>query len=362
MRCLLLEHGHGRTLARRPRCEPERRGRSWNIYCKPPFGLLRVKFRCRAIFMKIFAAGATGAVGRRLIPLLRAAGHEIAGLTRSPSKAQLLRNLGARPVIADALDATAIMDAVQREAPEAVIHELTAIGKVDLRNFDRGFAATNRLRTEGTDHLLAAARACGARRFIAQSFAGWTYERESGPVKTEDDPLDPRPPPGFRRTLEAIRYLESAVREETGLDGIVLRYGWFYGPGTAISTNGWMAGALRKRRVPIVGSGSGIWSFLHIDDAARFTAAAVTRGTPGIYNIADDDPAPVSEWLPALAAAIGARPPLKIPAWLGRFFLGDGLIFMTSVRGASNVKAKREFGLELIWPSWRDGFRAGLSD
>jgi nucleoside-diphosphate-sugar epimerase len=181
-------------------------------------------------------------------------------------------------------------------------------------------------------------------------------------VKTEEDPLDPNPPSSFRRTLDAIRYLESAVMGETALDGVVLRYGAFYGPGTAISNHGWMTESVRKRRVPISGSGSGVWSFIHVDDAARFTAAAVRRGARGIYNIVDDDPAPVSEWLPALAKAIGAGPPIRLPAWIARLVIGDGLVFMTSARGASNAKAKRAFGLDLIWPSWRDGFREGLRD
>jgi 2-alkyl-3-oxoalkanoate reductase len=312
--------------------------------------------------MKIFVAGATGALGRRLVPLLKAAGHEVAGLTRSPAKTDLLRNMGAKPVVAEALDPTAIMDAVQREKPEVVVHELTSIKKVDLRNFDQEFSETNRLRTEGTDHLLAAARAAGTRRFIAQSFAGWNYVRQGSLVKTEEDPLDPNPPSSFRRTLDAIRYLESAVMGETALDAVVLRYGAFYGPGTAISDHGWMTESVRKRRVPICGSGSGVWSFIHVDDAARFTAAAVRRGARGIYNIVDDDPARVSEWLPALAKAIGARPPIRLPAWIARLVIGDGLVFMTSARGASNAKAKRAFGLDLIWPSWRDGFREGLRD
>jgi nucleoside-diphosphate-sugar epimerase len=312
--------------------------------------------------MKIFIAGATGVLGRRLVPLLKARGHEVAGLTRSPAKADLLRSLGARPAVADALDATAVMAVVQKAKPDIVIHELTSIHKVDLRNFDSGFAATNRLRTEGTDHLLAAARAAGARRFIAQSFAGWTYAREGAPVKAEEDPLDPDPPPSYRRTLAAIRHLESAVTGETGLGAIVLRYGSFYGPCTAISEHGWMVEGIRRRRIPIAGGGGGVWSFAHIDDAARFTAAAVERGAPGIYNIVDDEPAPVSQWLPALAKAVGAKPPLRIPAFVARFLLGEGLMFMTSVRGASNAKAKRAFGLDLLWPSWRDGFQQGLSD
>ncbi|HEX3494681.1 MAG TPA: NAD(P)-dependent oxidoreductase [Methylocella sp.] len=312
--------------------------------------------------MKIFVAGATGAVGRRLVLLLTAAGHEVAGLTRSPAKADLLRRIGATPVIADALDPAAVMDAVRRVKPEVVVHELTSIKNVDLRNFDRGFAATNRLRTEGTDNLLAAARAGGARRFIAQSFAGWPYARAGGPVKTEEDPLDPNPPPAFRRTLEAIRYLESAVARQAALEGLVLRYGFFYGPGTAIGEHGSMVNDVRKRRIPIIGGGSGVWSFTHVDDAARFTRAAITRGAPGIYNIVDDDPARVSQWLPALAEALGAKPPHRVPAWIARFVLGDAVVFMTDVRGASNAKAKQALGVNLIWPSWRDGFKEGLGD
>jgi nucleoside-diphosphate-sugar epimerase len=312
--------------------------------------------------MKIFVAGATGAVGRRLVLLLTAAGHEVAGLTRSPAKADLLRRIGATPVIADALDPAAVMDAVRRVKPEVVVHELTSIKNVDLRNFDRGFAATNRLRTEGTDNLLAAARAGGARRFIVQSFAGWPYARAGGPVKTEEDPLDPNPPPAFRRTLEAIRYLESAVARQAALEGLVLRYGFFYGPGTAIGEHGSTVNDVRKRRIPIIGGGSGVWSFTHVDDAARFTRAAITRGAPGIYNIVDDDPARVSRWLPALAEALGAKPPHRVPAWIARFILGDAVVFMTDVRGASNAKAKQALGVNLIWPSWRDGFKEGLGD
>jgi len=312
--------------------------------------------------MKIFVAGASGAVGRRLVLLLTAAGHEVAGLTRTPAKADLLRKIGAMPVIADALDPAAVMDVLQRQRPEVVIHELTSIKKFDLRNFDQGLTETNRLRTEGTDNLLAAARAAGVRRFIAQSFAGWPYARAGGPVKTEEDPLDPEPPAAFRRTLEAIRHLESAVTGKTGLEGLVLRYGSFYGPGTAISEQGWMMDDIRKRRIPIIGGGSGVWSFTHVDDAARFTRAAITRGAPGIYNIVDDDPARVSQWLPALAEALGAKPPRRIPAWVARFMIGDAVVFMTDVRGASNAKAKRTFGMNLIWSSWRDGFRSGLGD
>jgi 2-alkyl-3-oxoalkanoate reductase len=312
--------------------------------------------------MKILLAGATGAVGRRLIPLLTAAGHEVAGLTRSPAKADLLRKIGAAPIVEDALDPAAVMDVVRLLKPEIVIHQLTSIPRnIDLRNFDREFTLTNRLRKEGTDYLLAAARAAGVGRFIAQSFAGWPYARLGGPIKTEEDPLDPDPPTTFRRTLEAIRYLES-VTGETGLEGLVLRYGFFYGPGTAISERGSMVNDVRKRRVPVIGGGGGVWSFTHVDDAARFTRAAVERGAPGVYNIVDDDPAPVSQWLPALAEALGAKPPRRIPAWIARFVIGDAVVFMTEVRGASNAKAKQAFGLNLIWPSWRDGFKEGLGD
>ncbi len=270
--------------------------------------------------------------------------------------------MGATPAVADALDPSAMIDVLRREKPEIMVHELTSIKKFDLRNFDQGFATTNWLRTEGTDNLLAAARAAGVRRFIAQSFGGWTFPRTGGPIKTEEDPLDSEPPAAFRRTLEAIRYLESAVAGETSLEGLVLRYGSFYGPGTAISEQGWVVNDVRKRRTPIIGGGTGVWSFIHVDDAARFTFAAITRGAPGIYNIVDDDPAPVSQWLPALAEALGAKPPRRIPAWIARFVIGDAIVFMTDVRGASNAKAKRAFDLDLIWPSWRDGFRRGLCD
>jgi 2-alkyl-3-oxoalkanoate reductase len=200
------------------------------------------------------------------------------------------------------------------------------------------------------------------RRFVVQSFAGWPYARAGGQIKTEEDPLDPEPPPAFRRTLDAIRYLESAVSSQTTLEGLVLRYGSLYGPGTAISEQGWVVNDIRKRRIPVIGGGTGIWSFAHVDDAARFTRAAVERGTPGVYNIVDDDPARVSQWLPALAEALGAKPPLKVPAWIARFMIGDAVMFMTDVRGASNAKAKQAFGLNLIWPSWRDGFKRGLGD
>jgi 2-alkyl-3-oxoalkanoate reductase len=314
--------------------------------------------------MRIFVAGATGALGRRLVPLLVERGHQVTGMTRTAGKAAGLRAAGTEPVVADALDRDAVLAAVAAARPEVVVHELTALAEMtDFRKLDQGFALTNRLRTEGTDHLLAAARAAGARRFVAQSFAGWPFARVGGPVKTEDDPLDPDPPAQLRRTLDAIRHLESAVLGAEGLEGVVLRYGGFYGPGTSAGEGGFMLEDLRRRRFPVVGAGTGVWSFVHIDDAATATVAAVERGAPGIYQIVDDDPAPVSEWLPALAAAVGARPPRRIPAWVARLAGGaHGVVLMTEVRGASNAKARRELGWRPAWPSWRQGFREGLGD
>jgi nucleoside-diphosphate-sugar epimerase len=274
-----------------------------------------------------------------------------------------VREAGAEPAIADGLDAAAVAQAVKRAKPEVLIHELTAIpADFDLRKFEDQFRLTNRLRTEGTDHLLAAAHATGVRRFIGQSYCGWTYARTGGPVKTEEDPLEPNPPRALRNTLAAIRYLESAVLQASGLDGIVLRYGSFYGPGNAIGENGAVVEQVRHRKVPVIGGGTAVWSFIHIDDAARATAAAVERGAPGIYNITDDEPAAVSEWLPELARVLRAKPPLRLPAWLGRLAIGEhGLMMMTETRGALNAKAKRELGWQLQWPTWRYGFRSGLS-
>ena len=314
--------------------------------------------------MKVFVAGASGALGRRLIPDLVGAGHTVTGMTRSPDKADAIRSAGARPAVADALDEEAVIAAVQEAEPEVVVHELTAIPpRLDLRHIDREFELTNRLRREGTDHLLAAARAAGARRLVAQSFGGWPYAREGGAVKDEDDPLDPDPPPALFDTLEAIRYLEATVTGAQGIEGVVLRYGPFYGPGTSIGASGSMLDEVRRRRIPVVGRGTGVWSFLHIDDAAQATRAAIERGTPGVYNVTDDEPARVSEWLPALAAAIGAKPPRRVPGWIARLVVGPhGVAMMTEARGASNAKARRELGFEPRWPSWRDGFQRGLAD
>jgi nucleoside-diphosphate-sugar epimerase len=312
--------------------------------------------------MRIFVAGSTGALGRRLVPLLAADGHEVTAMTRTAGKAAGLRAAGAEPVVGDALDRDAVLRAVCAARPEVVVHQATALaGVTNLRRFDKGFAATNRLRTEGTDHLLEAARAAGARRFVAQSYAGWPFARTGGPVKTEEDPLDPDPPAQLRRTLDAIRHLEAAVGGADGLEGLVLRYGGFYGPGTSVGVGGHLLDDLRRRRFPIVGAGTGVWSFVHIDDAASATAAAVDRGEPGIYQVTDDDPAPVSDWLPALAAAVGAPPPRRLPAWLGRLLGGEHVVvLLNEVRGASNAKARRELGWLPAWPSWRQGFRSGL--
>jgi 2-alkyl-3-oxoalkanoate reductase len=317
--------------------------------------------------MKVFVAGASGALGAQLVPELVAAGHQVVAMTRTASKQDGLGALGARPVVADALDPDAVAKVVGEAEPEVIVHQLTALSGAmkarDMRHPERFFATTNRLRTEATDHLLAAGRAVGARRFVAQSFGGWRWARTGGPVQTEDDPLDPDPPPALRAGLTAIRYLEEAVTTIEWGDGLVLRYGGFYGPGTGISLapDAQMAAPIRRRLFPQVGDGGGVWSFVHIEDAASATAAAVERGQPGIYNVVDDEPAPVREWLPVLASALGAKPPRRVPRWLGRLAAGEAAtVMMTDVRGASNAKAKRELGWQLRYPSWRLGFTKGL--
>ena len=269
--------------------------------------------------MRVLVAGASGAVGIRLIRILVAAGHRVTGLTRSPSKAEPLRRAGATPIVVDALDPPALREAVLGAQPEVVVHEMSSLADAtDLRQFDRAFAQTNRLRTEGLDHLLGAAREVGANKVVAQSYCGWPFARVGGPVKTEDDPLDSRPPREFRRSLEAIRHLESSVTEATEFEGVVLRYGAFYGPGSGLF-DGSALDQLRRRLFPVIGDGGGWWSFVHLDDAAEATARAIESGPTGIYNVVDDDPAPVRDWLPALAAMIGAKPPRRIPRWLARF-------------------------------------------
>jgi len=290
----------------------------------------------------------------------------VVGMTRTASKQEGLRALGARPAVADALDPDAVARAVAVAEPEVIVHQLTALsGPLDMRHVDRFFAATNRLRTEGTDHLLAAGRAVGVRRFVAQSYAGWPFARSGGPVKREDDPLDPDPPEALRSSLEAIRHVERAVTGIRWAEGLVLRYGGFYGPGTSVSLDAEaaMAKPVRRRQFPLIGNGAGagVWSFVHIEDAASATVAAVERGPGGIYHVVDDEPAPVREWLPALAAALGAKPPLRLPRWLGRLLAGEAAtVMMTEVRGADNAKAKRELGWQLRYPSWRLGFAKGL--
>ncbi len=312
--------------------------------------------------MRVFVAGATGAIGRRLVPLLIDAGHEVIGTTRTPSKTDGLRLDGATPVVLDGRDGAAVRRAVLDAEPDVVVHQMTALsGDLDFRRFAETFAETNRLRTETTDRLVEAAVEAGARRFIAQSFAGWPNEQSGGPVKTEEDPLNTDPPKQVRETLGAILHLESVTTGTPGIEGLALRYGGFYGPGNALGKGGAMLEAVAKGQMPVVGGGSGIWSFLHIDDAAKATALAVDRGAPGIYNIVDDEPSSVSEWLPYLADVLGARPPRRIPAWLARLIVGEAAVtMMTKVRGSSNDKAKRELGWKLEYPTWRVGFRDGL--
>jgi nucleoside-diphosphate-sugar epimerase len=314
----------------------------------------------RGLGMRVFVAGAAGAIGRQLLPQLRAQGHSVTAATRTPGKLALLRELGAEPVAMDGLDAMAVGEAVARAEPDAVIHQMTALAAgTDLRHFDTTFAVTNRLRTAGTDHLLAAAAAAGVRRFIAQSYTGWPNIRTGSRVKTEDEPLDPHPPAAQRESLAAISRLERTVLAATTLHPIVLRYGSLYGPGAS----GELISMIRKRRVPVIGDGAGIWSFLHVHDAASATVSALNDGEPGVYNVVDDDPASVAEWLPFLARAVGAKPPRRVPVWLGRLAAGRvGVSMMTQIRGSSNAKAKRSLGWQPAWPSWRQGFAGGLAE
>jgi nucleoside-diphosphate-sugar epimerase len=305
--------------------------------------------------MRVLVVGASGAIGTRLVPQLCQRGHEVIGSCCSPGKAGRLRALGAEPIVLDALDAAAAREAVAAARPDAIIHQATALANAGFsRNLDRSFAQTNRLRTEGTDILLAAAREAGVRRFVAQSFAPYRYAREGGPVKTEDDPVDPAPPATARQTNAAMNHLDQAV---TGAGGIALRYGGFYG-----AANDGLTGPVRKRHFPIVGDGGGVMSFIHLDDAAAATVLALEHDGPAIYNIVDDEPAPASEWLPVLADALGARPPRHVPLWLARLVAGKaGVVMMAESRGASNAKAKKELGWTPRYPSWRQGFTAAYS-
>ncbi|GAA1853963.1 NAD-dependent epimerase/dehydratase family protein [Asanoa iriomotensis] len=314
--------------------------------------------------MKIFVAGAAGAIGTPLVAQLVARGHEVVGTTRKPDRTAALRRLGAEPVIMDALDPDSVADAVARAEPEVVVHQLTALGgPASFRNAKRMVAATNRLRTEGTDHLLAAARAAGVRRFVAQSNGAW-MRRAGGPVADESGLLEPHPPKGAEPLVGALRHLEDAVTGIDWADGIAIRYGGFYGPGTDFSADpdATIAKLIRKRRVPVVGGGTGVWSVVHVDDAATATVAIIERGRPGIYHVGDDEPAPVRELFPALARALGAKPPRRVPAWLVRPLAGASAVdMMTRSRGISSEKIKKELGWAPRYASWRTGFVEGMS-
>lgn len=306
--------------------------------------------------MRVFVAGATGAIGKQLVPRLVEAGHEVHGMTRSESKQTMLKELGAVPVVADALDRDQVAEAVGRARPDVIVHELTSIGQLDMRHFDRSFALTNRLRTEGTDYLLSAGQAVGVRRFVAQSYSAF-YARTGAAVKREEDPFDASPAREMRQTVAAIRHLEEAVLGAQWTEGIVLRYGALYGPGTSMAPGAEQLELVRKRKFPLVGDAGGVWSFIHVTDAAEATVAAIEHGSRGVYNVVDDEPAPVAEWLPALAQELGARKPMRVPRFVGRLFAGEaGVVMMTELRGASNAKAKRELAWRPAHPSWRDGF------
>lgn len=304
--------------------------------------------------MRVFVTGATGALGRHLVPGLVAAGHQVTATTRTPGKVGPLRAAGAEPVVLDGLDREAVIAAVRAAGPEVIVHQMTALADMrSLRNVDRVFAATNDLRTRGTDNLLAGAARAGTRRVVAQGH-NFVYEHSGAPVKTEEDALVSRPIPSAARAMAAIRHVDSAV--PLGVpEGIVLRYGTFYGPGASDL----LLDGVRKRQMPVVGGGTGVWSFIEITDAAAATLAAVERGALGAYNVVDDDPAPVAEWLPYLAEAAGGKPPLRMPAWLGRVLAGEFVVAqMTTARGSSNAKARKELGWEPRYASWREGFRA----
>jgi nucleoside-diphosphate-sugar epimerase len=309
--------------------------------------------------MRVFLAGATGVIGRRLVPQLLAAGHQVTGMTRSPERVAALREQGAEGTVADALDGDAVREAVAAARPDAVIHQLTSLpARIDPRRMERDFELNDRLRSEGTRILVAAAQAAGAARIVAQSIAFAYAPGPPGTLHVEEDPLNVDAPPPFRRSARALRDLDEAV---TGAGGLVLRYGYFYGPGSAIGRGGSMVEDLERRRMPVIGGGGGVWSFVHVDDAASATVAALEHGSPGAYNVVDDDPAPVAEWLPALAAAIGAPRPLRVPALLARPLAGSyGIQTMTRAQGASNARAKRELGWSPAHPSWREGFRTAL--
>jgi nucleoside-diphosphate-sugar epimerase len=309
--------------------------------------------------MRVFVAGAGGAIGSRLVPQLVRRGHEVVATTRKPEKLAKLAALGGEPVVMDGLDAGSVGEAVAHAEPDVIVHQMTALaGATDLKHFDDSFAVTNELRTRGTEYLLAAADAVGVRRFVAQGYTGWPYARDGARVKTESDPFDPHPPAAMRRTLDALRRQEELVAAAR-LDGAVLRYGSFYGPGASDE----LVELVRARKLPVLGDGAGVWSWIHVDDAAAATVAAIESRATGPFNVCDDEPAPVAEWLPYLAEVVGAKPPRHVPVALGRLVAGESVVsLMTRVRGASNAKAKRELGWQPRWASWRQGFRDGLSD
>ena len=313
--------------------------------------------------MKVFITGATGAIGRQLVPMLLEHGHEVVALTRSPGKAATLEALGAEPVVGDGLDRGAVVGAVGRARPDAIVHQATALsGKFDLKHFDRFFEQTNRLRTMGTDILLDAAREAGVRRFVAQGYAGWPYRSDGPAIKTEDEPFEPELPEEMRPTVDAMRHLEEAVLGTRGIEGTVLRYGAFYGPGTGLGLDGDMTAMIRKRMMPVVGDGAGVWSYCHVEDGAAATVAALERGATGVYNVVDDRPTPVGDFLTGLARMLGAKPPRHVPAWLAKPLIGEaGVYLMTQPRGVSNAKARAELGWTPRYPSWRDGFRAEMT-
>jgi nucleoside-diphosphate-sugar epimerase len=307
--------------------------------------------------MRVFLAGASGAIGSHLVRQLVEHGHHVTATTHTDAKVERLRAAGAHPIVVDGLDAAGIREAVARAEPEAILHEMTALsGTPNMRRFDEWAAVTSELRTRGTDHLLAAARAMGIRRVIAQSYTGTNQRRGSG-LKTEDESVDPHPPRAQRRSTAAIRYLEEAIRGMP--EGIVLRYGNLYGPGATDA----LVELVRARKMPIIGDGEGVWSWIHLQDVAAATVAALERGAPGVYNIVDDEPACVSEWLPYLADAVDAKPPRHLPVWLGYLAAGEvGVRLMTNSRGASNEKAKRELRWTPVWRTWRDGFLGALTE
>lgn len=309
--------------------------------------------------MRVLISGAGGAIGRRLVPQMVGRGHQVVATTRNPEKLEQLRRLGAEAIVMDGLDAGSVREAVARAKPDVIVHQMTALaGAKSLKHFDKVFATTNELRTRGTEHLLAAADSAGVRRFVAQGYTGWPNAHEGATIVSEDDPFNPNPPMTMRRTLEALRRQEQLLTAAP-LDAIVLRYGSFYGPGASEE----LVALVRKRKLPLVGDAAGVWSWIHVDDAAAATVAAVEANVTGAFNIVDDEPARASEWLPYLAEVLGAKHPLRVPVWLARLAAGEAVVhMMTRVPGASNAKAKRELGWRPRWASWRQGFRDGLED